>query len=1537
MKRLLLSLQFLCLLGTTHAQMQTDGNILYGNEWIDYSQSYYKMYVEEDGVYRIPYQTLVNAGVPLSSITADGFQLYAMGEEIPLYTSAQGTLSNSDYIEFYGRKNMGELDAHFHENSEGFFNPYYSMYTDTSAYFLTWNTTSNNNRLQEIPNDLNNLPAPESYFMHESYKVSSLFYNKGEAFEELYESRFSDGEGYGSYFIQTGDYAVPTPNVYNGGGDAQYWIRFASSNSANHQIQLKVGNVQQPIDSANFSGYQMRQITGNVPNNLLGTTSTTVRLKGMLNAADRHSTSFAKIEYPREFVFGNENSFSFKVSGDAANRKYLEIEDFDHGGVAPILFDLTNGLCINTTLNGSTVQVALPISTEERKLILFNRGNSVTTIDEIFESNFVNYDVEQGDYIIVSHDKFISDPGNQVQNYAAYRASTGYNPIIVDVEELYDQFAYGVNKHAQAIRNFTGFSLANWATPPKYMFMIGKARPYFSIRNNQIGQPSYTPTFGHSTSDVLLTATPQSDVPRIAFGRIPVLQANEVGIYLNKVISYENNQNNLPQTIEDRAWMKRVVHLGGGDPFIQETIKDNFNNYSGVVENDHFGADVSSFFKSNDAPVEIITSELLDSFINEGTKMVTFYGHSSPEALDFNIDGPENYTNLDRYFIMFSLGCYSGQIHQKEPNISEWFVFAEEKGAVAFLATVDLSEIESLDAFADAFYEKMTGDNYGEGLGDIVRAAIESQQSAGALEDDRIVYQQMTLNGDPAIRINATEAPDYIVNEQTIQFGPAMLTNEDDIELSFSIMNIGKAISDSFNIQIDRILPNGTEITVIEAAENTPKFEQSYRFTIPSISTASGLNQFRITIDVDDDIAEMPNPDAEDNNVAYGEATILTNVIEPLTPRDFSILPDLSGIILKAAIETPYINTSLNYLMEIDTTELFDSPLKESTNITSTIGDMELKWAPSISYTDSTVYYWRVRADDPQVPTAADWRGYSFVTINNEYPGWNQSHYYQFKKDRFENMNYGEDRRFDFVSTYNEIAVTSAHYPILPPNQLDYSVNGSRIYDAIPCEVEEQGMYFAFFDEDFNVYGNVQLNSATNQGLYGTYLCNNQTFAFLFRTNTLAGQNNLRNVLNNTIPNFPYVKYILIYSLNDYEPETWNADLFDAFANYGLTDIQNTVTLGGVPYAGLIEIDSGNAYEQMAATENDILEAAFALEESWMEGKVKSTLIGPATEWVSLHWQTSEQEADDEVQVNVYGVNTNNEEVFLETVTDSDHVFDAAIYDITVYPQLRLEYEAVDEVNRTATQLDYWRVLYDDCFKINVKVNLEGPYDVGSGLMNTNLNTERKLLPGQIPTAPTAIATPAGQPYNLPPWNYTGIEGSDFTDESYAESVVDWVMVSLRTEIDPATEVLRTTGLLLKNGIIDIVEPCVADPALIGDFYIVIEHRNHLGMMSPQKVAVVNNQITYDFRAANSYINNGIGFGQKELTPGVWGMYGADIDQAADPNSYDINSIDKVQWVEENGIFDVYLHGDLNLDGDVNALDKIFWESNNGTFSSVPK
>jgi hypothetical protein len=240
-------------------------------------------------------------------------------------------------------------------------------------------------------------------------------------------------------------------------------------------------------------------------------------------------------------------------------------------------------------------------------------------------------------------------------------------------------------------------------------------------------------------------------------------------------------------------------------------------------------------------------------------------------------------------------------------------------------------------------------------------------------------------------------------------------------------------------------------------------------------------------------------------------------------------------------------------------------------------------------------------------------------------------------------------------------------------------------------------------------------------------------------------------------------------------------------------------------------------------------------------------------------------------------------------------------------------------------------VTFTPWMSFDVKVILEGTYQTATGLMQTTLN-QRGLLPGQTPIGQFAIPTPQGQPFKVAPWNYAGTEGDTIT--TYPATVVDWVLLSLRTDSTSSTNVFRAAGWLHKDGHVSFITPCfnIAD----GSYFVLIEHRNHVGVLSSTKVTAINSLITQDFTTNDSYIRvNPPSTGQK-LKGTKWVMLSGDGKKDTPTTNYDVNFNDAQLWKLQSGIFDQYLYGDFNMDADINFSDSFLWKLNSGKYSGVP-
>ena len=204
---------------------------------------------------------------------------------------------------------------------------------------------------------------------------------------------------------------------------------------------------------------------------------------------------------------------------------------------------------------------------------------------------------------------------------------------------------------------------------------------------------------------------------------------------------------------------------------------------------------------------------------------------------------------------------------------------------------------------------------------------------------------------------------------------------------------------------------------------------------------------------------------------------------------------------------------------------------------------------------------------------------------------------------------------------------------------------------------------------------------------------------------------------------------------------------------------------------------------------------------------------------------------------------------------------------------------------------------------LDVLVYMEGPYHNGS--MNTSLKDD-----GQIPL---------NQPYNVSPWFYAGSESIT----SIPNNVVDWVLVDLRdatsaTTAIPATSVEMKAAFLLDNGSVvglDGSSVLQFTASISNDPYVVVWHRNHLGVLSATSPIETGGIYSYDFSTALTQAHGG-GLGYKLIDTGVYGMAGGDAN-----GDGVIDATDKTLWAGQAGT-QGYKAPDFNMDSQVNNTDK---------------
>lgn len=242
----------------------------------------------------------------------------------------------------------------------------------------------------------------------------------------------------------------------------------------------------------------------------------------------------------------------------------------------------------------------------------------------------------------------------------------------------------------------------------------------------------------------------------------------------------------------------------------------------------------------------------------------------------------------------------------------------------------------------------------------------------------------------------------------------------------------------------------------------------------------------------------------------------------------------------------------------------------------------------------------------------------------------------------------------------------------------------------------------------------------------------------------------------------------------------------------------------------------------------------------------------------------------------------------------------------------------------TADTIDLDMVVQGPCGPIlDLKVLLEGPYDSSTGLMSDNLRAS-----GLIPLL---------EPYSGLSYNPVGGGGETIDpavlDVTGPDAIVDWIFLEVRSAVDITVAIASRSALLQADGsVVDLdgVSPVTFDGVVVGAYYIVVSHRNHLDIMTPG--GLILNEVSanfYDFTtgAAFGAINGPV---QKHFGGGVFGMFECDYNQNGEINAGDRS----LAWNFRNQTG--YLSEDSNFDGVCDAAERSQCWNNRNRLSYVP-
>ncbi|MDR2834838.1 MAG: C25 family cysteine peptidase [Bacteroidales bacterium] len=1276
------------------------------NSWINYNQQYFKLKIAEDGIYKIKYSELLAAGIPVNTIDARGIQIIHKGEEQYIYIhgiNSAGIFDPTGYIEFYGEKNRGFDDVAFFDISTNQLNNDYSMYSDTSAYFITWNYSTNNRRL--LNQNYNNYEDYQENIQSFCWKKNRTNYT-ATYYDGSTQNWFSTSEGWFDNTIIGGSNNnvvtknISLPNLVQNSENTHIELAVAGVPATNptstipHSINIEfLGNIQ---THCQFTGYQFSKQNYDIISYQLSTTLP-FKFSSTLNNNDEYDravVSYIDITYPFSWNFPASNYTEFFLSpNNSSDKDYIQIKGFTSNS-AVFLYDITNHARISVEKFSDTLKALVNNTDTYRKLVLVNQTGykTVPKISKISINNkFSNYfsQFPKPNYIIITNSFLMS----AAQEYAIYRRSTGYNVALLDIEQLYNQFGYGIDKHPIAIKNY--FENLNEINPNEniYLLLLGKGIDTKLFRKNvQNYNNCIIPSAGSPACDVLLTAGIGNTTtePFASTGRVSVSTNVEALSYLQKVISYENN--------EPAEWMKNTIFFGGGsNSSEQQNFANYLHNYASIISDTLFGGHTSTFLKTSSDPISMARSDSVEHLINGGTSIMTFFGHGHSAGFDQNIDFPENYNNYGKYPLMIANSCFSGDIFSVTDQVfSEIWVKAKNKGAIAYIATKEQSYAPYLNIFTEELFRNISYKKYHKTIAEQIKNTIKNLSLAYP-NNLRIqnVYHDFTLNGDPAIIVNSHPKPDLLINNSDVFLIPNQLTTEiDSFAVKFIVKNIGRAITDTFAITIDRVLPN-SENTTYKIFASGCLYSDTISFKIPiNRLTATGLNTINIFVDSDNIIDELN----ENNNSTNISFIIKSTDVFPIFPYKYAIYPNKKITLIASSSDS--FADNYNYKFQIDTSDSFNSPLLYD-NLVNSSGGI-ISWELPFEAVENRVYFWRI-AKNHNNSDSLVWKESSFVYEEGQ-EGWSQKQYYQFKENSFNMIDYNRlTQKFSFQQTPKVLHCHNVgNVTVTAINQIGWNIDGATnngLGSIGNCNMNPAIIIVVIDPNTLLAWGSDRANYGHRNYPY-CWSSSSTNFFFSFSTGNgttvdYTGISDMTNMINSV----PDGNYILAYSWANGYFQNWSENTLQTFENMGSTLIRNVTN--SHPYIFFARKGQPTSAVEIVGTEtNSIIDLPpVHLYTNFSYGNIKSIEIGPSMEWQSFHWfqEAQENPSYDTALVNIYGLTPqNNKQLIFENINSSTY----DLYnlnqqiDYQQFPKLELSFFTKDDTTKTPAQLKKWQVKF---------------------------------------------------------------------------------------------------------------------------------------------------------------------------------------------------------------------------------------------------
>lgn len=638
---------------------------------------WFKIEVDEEGIYRIGYDEIVDAGLDPGQFDPKTMKIYTAAFdllpidvvatfedsliEIPVYVEGEDDYSfdENDYLIFYGYPG-----SHFTPDSEVAW--FENGYARDNAYWFTFGGDYGE-RMEMVDASWNG--GTSDTLVNEILHIEEDISNPTRSGINWYWQDMSPGDG------PSGSGSINVEHL-KANGNAKITISIFTLHAGEFLYQFSLGGQIYFSDTlylVKHDSWPPHYLTGDavlltdsseLTIDIIRPSGTTGQLTAYLNCVDIQYERLTDMNQPFHAFYKEQVEYSIKCTNVGSTPFVLDITDIGK----PKMF-------YNYTINNNSMMLSNSSDTFQllyfSKLSLAKPANLIST-----NPGNLRTQSEGCEYLVIVHKDFY----NAIMPLVDYRRRE-YTSKVVTVGDVFNDFSFG-KYDPLAIKHFLYYTTNNWTTIPKYIFLVGDATYDYKNNLGKENPPNFVPMYEDGT---MLTGNPgippwQNSIyegeyvnfgggEAMVLGRITVRTTQEVRDFIDKLITYET------QNI-DGMWNKRII-LAGDDEYATgwEGIEHCYSCEAIIQHIPDSLYDLAKIYMVSYPPFTYPTTKpnAKKAFVrdlNKGGYAGVYYGHGNThqlahEGLFYDTSIPK-IKNGRRYFFYYFGSCTVGRFDDSD-------------------------------------------------------------------------------------------------------------------------------------------------------------------------------------------------------------------------------------------------------------------------------------------------------------------------------------------------------------------------------------------------------------------------------------------------------------------------------------------------------------------------------------------------------------------------------------------------------------------------------------------------------------------------------------------------------------------------------------------------------------------------------------------------------------------------------------------------------------------------------------------------------